>query len=307
MMLDGVKLYDGSWGPTKYAAVLADSPLEMFLYFLPKTLWFMIEKETNSYREACFPGIAQQQRDKQLQVQAKDPKKSVAPLEEIEEKLRRVKSIESHEIFHVIGLLVARTLCSHTDGLEKHWSARADGAVPPPAGKDMAWKVRHVVEVIENTFQSGYRFGPRISFDEGTIPNWMGSLSNEYEDEPDLGSFSGVHSPRFARLSSESSRARRAVVAAGAERYPSYGQSQIDRDSRALLDRVAALELFQSAEFAQLQQELRYQKAQVGQAAQTASNIQVELGTQVVRLHDHVAALEKLAHAASSSSASHQR
>ncbi|KAG6951890.1 hypothetical protein JG687_00013338 [Phytophthora cactorum] len=102
----------------------------MFLYFLPKTLWFMIEKETNSYREACFPGIAQQQRDKQLQVQAKDPKKSVAPLEEIEEKLRRVKSIESHEIFHVIGLLVARTLCSHTDGLEKHWSARADGAVP---------------------------------------------------------------------------------------------------------------------------------------------------------------------------------
>ncbi|KAG3134363.1 hypothetical protein C6341_g22195 [Phytophthora cactorum] len=135
----------------------------------------------------------------------------------------------------------------------------------------------------------------------------LGSLSNEYEDEPDLGSFSGVHSPRFARLSSESSRARRAVVAAGAERYPSYGQSQIDRDSRALLDRVAALELFQSAEFAQLQQELRYQKAQVGQAAQTASNIQVELGTQVVRLHDHVAALEKLAHAASSSSASHQR
>ncbi|KAG3232837.1 hypothetical protein PI124_g22086 [Phytophthora idaei] len=58
--------------------------------------------------------------------------------------------------------------------------------------------------------------------------------------------------------------------------------------------------LFQSGEFAQLQQELRYQKAQA------ASNIQVELGTRVVKLHDRVAALEKLAHAASSSSASHQ-
>ncbi|KAG2803438.1 hypothetical protein PC129_g19657 [Phytophthora cactorum] len=109
--------------------------------------------------------------------------------------------------------------------------------------------------------------------------------------------------PRFARLSSESSRAHRAVVA---ERYPSYGKPQVDRDSRALHDRVAALEQFQSAELAQLQQELRYQKAQVAQAAQTASNIQMELGTQVVRLHDRVAALEKLAYAASSSSGSHQ-
>ncbi|KAG2801329.1 hypothetical protein PC113_g24609 [Phytophthora cactorum] len=128
-------------------------------------------------------------------------------------------------------------------------------------------------------------------------------LSNEYEDEPDLGSSSRVHSPRFARLSTESSRAHRAVVAAGAERYPSYGQPGVDRDSRALHDRVAALEQFQIGEFAQLQQELRYQKAQV---AQTVSNIQVELGSHVVRLHDRVAALEKLAYAASLSSASHQ-
>ncbi|KAG3103376.1 hypothetical protein PI125_g13882 [Phytophthora idaei] len=108
--------------------------------------------------------------------------------------------------------------------------------------------------------------------------------------------------PRFPCIS-VGSRAQRAVVAAGAERYPSYGQPQVGRDSRALHDCVAALELFQSVEFAQLQHELRYQKAQ---AAQTASNVQVELGTQVVRLHDRVAALEKLAYAASSSSASHQ-
>ncbi|KAG4037762.1 hypothetical protein PC123_g26672 [Phytophthora cactorum] len=131
-------------------------------------------------------------------------------------------------------------------------------------------------------------------------------LSNEYEDEPDLGSSSGAHSPRFARLSTKSSRAHRAVVVAGAERYPSYGQPQVDRDSRALYDRVAALEQFQSGELAQMQQQLRYQKAQVAQAAQTASNIRVELGTQVAKLHDRVAALEKLSYAASSSSASHQ-
>ncbi|KAG3175850.1 hypothetical protein C6341_g9252 [Phytophthora cactorum] len=57
---------------------------------------------------------------------------------------------------------------------------------------------------------------------------------------------------------------------------------------RGRKDTSPALEQFRSGEFAQLQQELRYQKAQVAQAAQTASNIQVELGTQVVRLHDRV-------------------
>ncbi|KAG3115675.1 hypothetical protein PI124_g5496 [Phytophthora idaei] len=69
------------------------------------------------------------------------------------------------------------------------------------------------------------------------VPVYLGGeeiLSSEYEDEPGLGSSSGVHSPRFVRLSTESSRAHRAVVAAGAKRYPSYGQPQVDRDSRAL-------------------------------------------------------------------------
>ncbi|KAG2990392.1 hypothetical protein PC120_g22955 [Phytophthora cactorum] len=81
------------------------------------------------------------------------------------------------------------------------------------------------------------------------VPMYLGGeeiLSNEYEDEPDLGSSSGVHSPPFARLSTESSRAHRAVVAA--ERYSPYGQPGVDRDSRALSDRVAALEQFQSGE-----------------------------------------------------------
>ncbi|KAG3154272.1 hypothetical protein PC128_g22397 [Phytophthora cactorum] len=143
--------------------------------------------------------------------------------------------------------------------------------------------------VLRSGLRTPSPFPERPPSERSAVPMYLGReeiLSNEYEDEPDLGSSSGVHSPRFARLSTESSRAHRAVVAVGAERYPSYGQRQVDRDSRALHDRVAALEQFQSVEFAQLQQELRYQKAQVAQAAQTASNIQVELGTQVTRLHD---------------------
>ncbi|KAG2835502.1 hypothetical protein PC113_g20200 [Phytophthora cactorum] len=107
-------------------------------------------------------------------------------------------------------------------------------------------------------------FPERPPSGRSAVPMYLGGeeiLSNEYEDEPDLDSSSGVHSPRFARLSTESSRAHRAVVAAGAERYPSYGQPQVDRDYRALHDRVAALEQFQNGEFAQLQHELLYQKA----------------------------------------------
>ncbi|ETL77569.1 hypothetical protein L917_21489 [Phytophthora nicotianae] len=92
----------------------------------------------------------------------------------------------------------------------------------------------------------------------------------------------------------------------GGGRYSSYGQTQIDHGSHALLGRVAALEQSQSADLAALQQELRVLRAQIATAAQTAFDIQVELGSKLVRLSDRVVALEKQAQAASSSSSSHR-
>ncbi|KAF1772570.1 PiggyBac transposable element-derived protein [Phytophthora cactorum] len=129
---------------------------------------------------------------------SKDPRKSVATRDDFEEKLRRAKPIKAHEILHVVGLLIARTLCGHTDGLEKHWSTQEDGAIPRGTfsrymtrdrittiarflhfastnGKSVttvkAWKVRPVLQAAEKTFRRGYRMEPRISLDEGTIPN----------------------------------------------------------------------------------------------------------------------------------------
>ncbi|ETN01919.1 hypothetical protein PPTG_16985 [Phytophthora nicotianae INRA-310] len=131
-------------------------------------------------------------------------------------------------------------------------------------------------------------------------------LSNEYEDEHDLGSSSGLRSPLSARQSNVSSRVRPTAAVAGVERYPSYGQPQFDHGSRALLDRVVTLEQSQSAELAALQQELRVLRAQVATAAQTAPDIQVKLGSKLARLSDRVVALEKQAYAASSSSSSHR-
>eukprot|EP00644_Phytophthora_capsici_P000560 jgi/Phyca11/100491/e_gw1.4.276.1 len=198
LALDAEELYAGSWGPTRSAAAFAESPLGIFFYFLPKKMWFSIAEESNAYREECIPIVAKKQRDKQLEAQSRDPSKSVSPIEAFEERLRKVKPIQAHEILHVVGLLIARALCGHTDGLDKHWSTQEDGALPrgtfsrymkrdrfrlitrylhfvkndpSAAATDKAWKVRPILQVLEKTFRRGYRLGPRISFDEGTIPN----------------------------------------------------------------------------------------------------------------------------------------
>ncbi|KAJ8524872.1 hypothetical protein ON010_g16244 [Phytophthora cinnamomi] len=128
--------------------------------------------------------------------QAQDPKKRVEDLRDIVSRLERQKPIKAYEILHVIGLFTARTLCGHTDGLEKLWTVGEDGAVPwGTFGKYMtrdrfrmitrylhftsnlshttekAFRVRPVLQVIEKTFRRGYCLGPAVSFDEGTIPN----------------------------------------------------------------------------------------------------------------------------------------
>ncbi|ETO99968.1 hypothetical protein F441_22605 [Phytophthora nicotianae CJ01A1] len=196
--LSGADLYTGRWGITKSAAAFADSPLSMLFYFLPKALWKNITAESEAYQKRCIPAIAEKTRERQLAVQARDPKKTVDDLDAIVDKLERQKSIREHEILHVLGLLVARTLCGHTDDLAKHWTVSEDGAVPrgtfgrytkrerfrtitwflhftstgsEGGTTDKAFKIRPVLQVIEKTFRRGFRLGPRVSFDEGTIPN----------------------------------------------------------------------------------------------------------------------------------------
>ncbi|GMF55311.1 unnamed protein product [Phytophthora fragariaefolia] len=198
LSLDSADFYTGRWGITKSAAAFAESPLEMLYYFLPKTLWRKFASESEAYRIACIPVIAEKIRDRQLAAQEKDHTKTVEDLMDIVDRLEREKPIREHEILHVIGLLVARTLCGHTDGLAKHWAVSEDGAVPrgtfgrymkrerfrtitrflhftgasaEARTNDKAYKIHPVLQAIEKTFRRGYRLGPRVSFDEGTIPN----------------------------------------------------------------------------------------------------------------------------------------
>ncbi|KAE9009099.1 hypothetical protein PR001_g16524 [Phytophthora rubi] len=57
-------------------------------------------------------------------------------------------------------------------------------------------------------------------------------------------------------------------------------------------DRLEAVERLQAAELAEIRQELKLLKARIGQAGQTASNVQVSLGTVVARVEQRVSELE---------------
>ncbi|OWY96821.1 hypothetical protein PHMEG_00032812 [Phytophthora megakarya] len=111
---------------------------------------------------------------------------------------KRHKTIKVQEIIHCIGLFVARMLCLHKRRFADHWASTTSGAVPKGtfgqymskarfgrimqnlhftdntdarSATDRAWKVRSVVETLQETFGRGYHTPPILSFDETIIPS----------------------------------------------------------------------------------------------------------------------------------------
>ncbi|EGZ16427.1 hypothetical protein PHYSODRAFT_334614 [Phytophthora sojae] len=126
-------------------------------------------------------------------------------------------------------------------------------------------------------------------------PMYLGGaeiLSNEYENEPVAGSFSGYYGPQYAQQSSVLSRGRRGSEAAVVGTRPGYDQPGIDLGP-TLEERVAAVEQLQIRAFAALKQEMATLRAQVDQASQSASDISIDVGGRVVRLSQRVHALEQ--------------
>ncbi|GMF63593.1 unnamed protein product [Phytophthora fragariaefolia] len=123
--------------------------------------------------------------------------------------------------------------------------------------------------------------------ERSAAPTYRGSeeiLSNEYENDPDLGS--GSDDQQFAGRSSEFPPVRLAVGVEAAGRRRRSGPPD-------LVDRQEAVERLKIAEFAALKQELALLKAQLAQVAQTASNVQVDLGSKLGGLRTLVGALEQ--------------
>ncbi|KAE9165531.1 hypothetical protein PF002_g31346 [Phytophthora fragariae] len=117
-------------------------------------------------------------------------------------------------------------------------------------------------------------FPERRSSGRSAAPTYRGQesiLTSEYENEPDLGS--GSDDQRFAEQSSEFPRVR--LATAGRRHGPPPAE---------VWDRLEAVECIQTAELAEIRQERKLLKARICQAGQTASNIQVDLGSIVARL-----------------------
>ncbi|KAG6580293.1 Serine protease family S33 [Phytophthora cinnamomi] len=118
--------YGGQCGPTRSVIAYADSPLGMCFYFLPKQLCIRIAEATDRYRRQNISAMARSRREKLLAPQIKDPRVSVANLEEIEADLTKFKPIQVDEIVHVVALLFARAVAPIRDGLVHQWYSYLD-------------------------------------------------------------------------------------------------------------------------------------------------------------------------------------
>ncbi|OWY91362.1 hypothetical protein PHMEG_00040091, partial [Phytophthora megakarya] len=101
-------------------------------------------------------------------------------------------------------------------------------------------------------------------------------VSNEYENEPDLGSSSDWYGQQSDPPRGGSNRGQSYASVGGAGRS-SYGQPRVDHGLQALHACVEALATVQASESAEFRQQLNLQKAYVAEAAQTTSNIRYEV------------------------------
>ncbi|KAG3169343.1 hypothetical protein C6341_g11104 [Phytophthora cactorum] len=186
-------LYSGGYGPTAEVLELAESPLRLFFYFMSPRLWRRIALESNRYYHQHLNERVDRMYAAQLAKGGEMTRDDIL--------LRETKSHKKNQaeaILHCIGLLIARMLCPHKRKFADHWAATAVGAVPkgtfgdfvpktrfdrimqnlhftnnadPRAETDRMWKVRSVVETLQETFASGYNMPPVFSFDEAMIPS----------------------------------------------------------------------------------------------------------------------------------------
>jgi hypothetical protein len=190
----GALAYDGlgvtEAQPVPELRALCHSPLDTFFFFMPKSLWVLINVETNRY------GLQQIER-RASAMQAKQVASRRETLPQIRRRLMAKPGYQTHEILHVIGLLVARMLCPQKRRFSAHWSMVEDGALPAgnfgrfmarnrcqdilrdlhmvdneaPRTRDKLWKLRPVVEKLQQRFLAGWSLPAVFSFDEGVLPS----------------------------------------------------------------------------------------------------------------------------------------
>nr|CAI72335.1 hypothetical protein PI49.0430 [Phytophthora infestans] len=99
------------------------SPQLTLFYYLPKSLWVRITEETNRY---CQQNIARRAQA----ILAQHGSRQKETLAQVRRRLKVNAGYPTHEVKHVIGLLIARMLCPQKRSFTAHWSMTEDGVVP---------------------------------------------------------------------------------------------------------------------------------------------------------------------------------
>ncbi|ETL34404.1 hypothetical protein L916_13364 [Phytophthora nicotianae] len=175
--------------PTQELRSICHSPLLTFFYFMPKSLWNMIGAETSRY--------SLQQVDKRARRIFSRQADRRETFVQIRRRLRATPAYQTNEILHVIGFLVARMLCPQKCRFSAHRLMSVDGAIP--AGtfgqfmglsrctdilrdlhfvdneaertRDKLWKLRSIVDKLQQRFLAGWSLPAVFSSDEGVLPS----------------------------------------------------------------------------------------------------------------------------------------
>ncbi|ETI46146.1 hypothetical protein F443_09444 [Phytophthora nicotianae P1569] len=159
-----------TYGPTEVVLEKADSPLQLFFFFLPPTLWLRVASESNRYYYQHLNARVDRIYAKRVEQDAE-----VSRDDALLQETKRHKKIRAEEIVHCIGLLLARMLCPYKRRFADHWAMTSVGAIPkgtfgnfmskarfgrvmqnlhftdntdPRSETDRAWKVRSVVDTL---------------------------------------------------------------------------------------------------------------------------------------------------------------
>ncbi|ETI38940.1 hypothetical protein F443_15410 [Phytophthora nicotianae P1569] len=122
-------LRQGYSGPTADVLRRGDSPIGLFLYFLPVVLWQHIAACSTEYHREMLPrrlGETFQRYRRKRRLNPQLPRKT---RRDIQHKLEGMKPVLPHEMCQFVGLLVARTVVPNREKLASQWKTTAEGAM----------------------------------------------------------------------------------------------------------------------------------------------------------------------------------
>lgn len=195
---DYPNLYKGASGPTDKAIRAAATPSGAFFYFMQPDLWESIAEETNTYFREHIDERVDGLHAKQVVRERKNTGYKSKSKEKLRNELESSADITPRELCVFLGLLIARSIVPNKEKLAHHWRTTDEGAIPrgcfgffmarnrfmhlsrnlhfsrngdERAATDRAWKLRPVIDALQNRFAAGYTPPSIMAFDEAMLPS----------------------------------------------------------------------------------------------------------------------------------------